>query len=516
MLSRTHIDFIRESVASYAGLQIAAEDEFMIEANLLPMAQQQGIGSANEMIRSMEQGAIPNAPQILAEALADTETYFFRDIRPFEALRENVIPVLKAKRSSDQKLSIWCPGSSTGQEPYSVTLLVQEYFPELLSWKLEIFASDLSLGDVEAGAAGGYNQIEVNRGLPSALLVKYFEREGPYWRIKEEIRNRVHFSQMNLVEKWPKLQKFDIILLRNVLCDLLPELQTDILKKVQRRLAPDGFLFLGAKENPAGIGEMFDPVQFDKVVCYKAKPLPPGAEDDEEEGDGEAAWEKAPTPWAKLTLLSTGLGKVDGERASAAFSDDSDMSQRIMFAGNRGKGLTEAPHESLKEALTKNPKEQLLAAALAVPLSKALDDAFMAMLSEGVQPFDVDKIEAPWKRQVVGTIKFSGFASGRICIRFEPDVAQALSGEVLGLAPEDIGPEAIAEMIGQLAEIVAGNFETGLKAANLTCKREPAVVAEGGDSILELSSKVFHEPLAFQYEDQVIRADVIVNTSKSK
>lgn len=516
MISRAHIDFIRESLASFAGLQIVAEEEFMIEANLMPVAQQQGIGSANELVRSMQQGAIPNTPQMLAEALVDTETYFFRDIRPFEALRQNVLPVLKAKRSSEQKLAIWCPGCSTGQEPYSVALLLQEYFPELLEWNLEIFGSDLSLESAQAAAEGGYNQIEVNRGLPSALLVKYFQREGLYWRIKQDIRNRVQFSQMNLAEKWPKLQKFDIILLRNVLSGLLPELQTQILGKLQRRLAPDGFLFLGAKENPAGIGEMFDPVQFDKVVCYKAKPLPPGADDDEGDGDEEALWEKAPTSWAKLALLSTGFGKIDGSLAGKAFSDDSEITKRIIFAGNRGKGVTEAPHASIEEALSVIPKEQLVATALMTPLSTALNDAFMAMLSAGVEAFEVDEIKTPWKRQVVGTIKFSEFTKGRICIRFEPDVAQALSGEVLGLAPEDIGQEAIAEMIGQLAEIVAANFETSLKGAGLTCKREPAVVAEGGDSILELSSKVCHEPLAFRYEDHVIRADVILNATQSK
>ncbi|MDA1277343.1 MAG: protein-glutamate O-methyltransferase CheR [Verrucomicrobia bacterium] len=515
MISRNNIDYIRETVAAYAGIRIEAEEEFLIESGLLPLARQQGTGSANELVRLMQQGSIQNAAQVLAETLVDTETYFFRDIRPFEALRQNVLPVLKAKRSTEKKLTIWCVGCSTGQEPYSIALLIQEYFPELLTWNLEILGCDLSLEAAQAGAAGGYNQIEVNRGLPSALLVKYFQREGLVWKLKDEIIKRVQFSQINLAEKWPKTEKFDIILLRNVLSGLVPELQAEIIKKMQRRLAPGGFLFLGVKETPPGIADCFEQVQFDKVVCYRPKPLPPGSDKDDEEGEDDAQWEKAPSNWAKLALLATGFGSVDAEKAAKAFESDSEITQRILRAGIQGKA-GEAPHESLQGAFSKIPKEQLMAVALVEPMRKALDDAFMAMLSAGVETISLDEIKTPWKRQIVATSKISEGVSGRICIRFEPDVAQALSGEVLGLAPEDIGPEAITEMIGQFAEIVATNFETNLKAGTLTCKKEPAVVAEGGDSILEISSKVFHEPLALKYEDKIIRADVIINAFQRK
>ncbi len=517
MISRANLEYIHDSAAAYAGLNVDIDKEFIIESRLMPLARSMGISSANELIRMMQQGTIPNSAQLLSENLADTETYFFRDIRPFETLRQIVLPSLIEKRASEKRLAIWCPGGSTGQEPYSLALLIHEYFPDLLSWNLEISTCDLSLEAAEAGASGAYNQIEVNRGLPSALLVKYFKREGLVWRIKEEVRTQVQFSRINLAERWPPTSKFDIILLRNVLSGILPELQTEILRRTQRRLAPDGFLLLGPKETPNGIAESFDAVQFDKVTCYNPKPLPPGEEEEGEDGDEVAPWEKATTPWIKLALLATGFGQVDAEKATAAFSDDADMSQRVIFAGNQDTAsAAEPPHASLQEAFTSVPKEQLLAVALIDPLRKAISDTFMAMLSSGAESAGPEELKNEWDTQVVSTIKFSGFAKGRICIRLEPEVAQSLSGEILGLAPEDIGPEELTQMIGQLADIAAGNFETALKAANLTITREPQVTAEGNASLLELSPKVFHEPSALTYEGSGFRASVIINAFKSK
>ena len=165
-----------------------------------------------------------------------------------------------------------------------------------------------------------------------------------------------------------------------MLSGILPELQTEILRRAQRRLAPDGFLLLGPKETPNGIGDSFVPVQFDKVTCYNPKPLPPGEEEESEDGEEVAPWEKATIPWVKLAMLATGFGAVDVEKATAAFSDDADMSQRLLFAGNQDTASAdEPPHASLQEAFTAVPKEQLLAVALIDPLRKAISDTSVEM-----------------------------------------------------------------------------------------------------------------------------------------
>src|SRR5262249_50861370 len=153
-----------------------------------------------------------------------------------------------ARRRNERRLYVWCAACSSGQEPYSIALLVREHFPELAGWQVSLLATDLS-GEVLAKArAGRYNQIEINRGLPAALMVKYFRQHGSAWELSEDVRRMVDFREMNLARPWPFLPRMDLVFLRNVMIYFDIETKKAILGRAARLLRPDGYLVLGGAE----------------------------------------------------------------------------------------------------------------------------------------------------------------------------------------------------------------------------------------------------------------------------
>jgi chemotaxis protein methyltransferase CheR len=192
-------------------------------------------------------------------------------VHPFEALRTKVLPDLIAARAAQRTLRIWCGACSTGQEPYSLSMLLREKFPELATWKVSILCTDLS-GDVLARAkAGSYSQLEVNRGLPALMLVKYFTRQGDAWEIKEEVRRPLEFKELNLAKAFPVLPRFDLVMLRNVLIYFDVETKKAILGRIRRVMAPDAFFFLGAAETTLNLDDAFISVPVGKTVCYRLR-----------------------------------------------------------------------------------------------------------------------------------------------------------------------------------------------------------------------------------------------------
>lgn len=228
------------------------------------------IGRAND---SRSDGIDPHLLQVpSSETLKPkipTETSFFRDVDVFEALRQTVFPELLRRRGNQRKLNLWSAACSSGQEPYSLALLLQAYFPLLTDWHLKLFASDRSEEMLARSRAGCYSQTEVERRLPPQLLKRYFRQQGDFWYIADEIRLMVEFRQIDLLEKWPPLPKMDVILMRNVLIYFERSRRRSILKKVRQLLKPDGYLFLGATETPFCLDGGFVPVQIGKAIGYK-------------------------------------------------------------------------------------------------------------------------------------------------------------------------------------------------------------------------------------------------------
>jgi chemotaxis protein methyltransferase CheR len=203
--------------------------------------------------------------------MTTNETSFFRDIHPFEALRKSILPELMARRAAERQVNFWCGAASTGQEPYSVLMLIAEHFPELLKWDIKFIATDLCSEVLARSRAGCFSQLEVNRGLPASLLVKYFIREGASWRIRDDLRRRVEFREMNLVKDWLSLPPLDIVFLRNVLIYFDVETKKTILAKARRLLRPSSYLLLGGAETTFNIDEAFEREVIDKTTWHRVK-----------------------------------------------------------------------------------------------------------------------------------------------------------------------------------------------------------------------------------------------------
>ncbi|MGD0676458.1 MAG: protein-glutamate O-methyltransferase CheR, partial [Polyangiaceae bacterium] len=247
-LTRPGLNFIRELVYRRSAIVVDEGKEYLVESRLAPIARAEGFASIDDMVAALRTQPANALHSKVVEAMTTNETSFFRDIHPFDALKNEILPALRKARASSRKIRIWSAASSTGQEAYSIAMLVREHFPDLLSWDIRIVGTDLSATMVSRAKQGLFNQIEVNRGLPAPLLVKYFERKGISWQIKPTVRDMFECKQMNLVEPWPGMPICDVIFLRNVLIYFDVPTKQSILARIRQVLAPDGYLFLGGAE----------------------------------------------------------------------------------------------------------------------------------------------------------------------------------------------------------------------------------------------------------------------------
>ncbi|MDR3377353.1 MAG: protein-glutamate O-methyltransferase CheR [Verrucomicrobiae bacterium] len=269
-ISKSDFDYVSQLAYEQAALVIGPDKEYLVETRLAPLAAQAGCGTLTAYIRKLRHEPRVNGIHHRAvEALTTNETFFFRDHHPFEALRRQVLPALLRQRAGTRRLTIWSAACSTGQEPYSLAMMLREHFPQLADgWTVTILATDLVPAIVEQARQGRYSQFEVNRGLPASYLVKYFKQGSDGWRVNEEIKQMIDFREMNLIQPWPILPAFDVVLLRNVMIYFDVETKKTILKKVHACLLPHGYLFLGTSETTTNLDPGFQPVTFDKSVAY--------------------------------------------------------------------------------------------------------------------------------------------------------------------------------------------------------------------------------------------------------
>ncbi len=269
LLTPNSFNFISTLVRNKAAIVLEPSKSYLIESRLNPVARDNGLESLEDLVSALQRPGSQALTQQVVEAMTTNETSFFRDLHPFDALRQQIIPELIEKRAKDRTITIWSNACSSGQEVYTIAMIIREHFPELQGWKLKLIASDLSTQILDKARQGIFNQTEVNRGLPMPLLLKNFEKKGIGWQIKEEIRKMVDFKVINLIEPFPVMQSPDIVFLRNVLIYFAPEVKRDILNKVRKIMKPDGFLFLGGAETTMNLNVAFERVQIGKAVCYK-------------------------------------------------------------------------------------------------------------------------------------------------------------------------------------------------------------------------------------------------------
>ncbi len=211
-------DYVRELVKQHAAIVLETGKEYLVENRLAPVAKEHGCESLEIFIDKLRTRQLPDKSQDrVIQALTTNETYFFRDLHPFEALKLEILPKLIGLRASQKSLRIWSAASSTGQEAYSICMTLKEHFPSTLNWRIDILGADLSDAVLAKAKEGKYTQLEVNRGLPAPLLFKYFEKRDDHFFVKEELRRMVRFMPMNLIKPWMPLPLMDIVFIRNVL-----------------------------------------------------------------------------------------------------------------------------------------------------------------------------------------------------------------------------------------------------------------------------------------------------------
>jgi chemotaxis protein methyltransferase CheR len=250
-------DRLRNWLKAQSGLTLSADKQYLVDSRLAPVMRRHGLRGLADLMRRIDRGE-QDLITAVVEAMTTNETYFFRDKLPFEHFRATLVPAIMTARSRHRVLRIWCAASSTGQEPYSLAIMLKEMrLPD--GWRVNIVATDLSGEVLDKAKAGVFSQFEVQRGLPIALLVKYFTQSGESWQIKPELRDMIEHRRFNLLHDFAPLGKFDIIFCRNVLLYFARPAKNDVLSRLRGALAPDGYLVLGAAETLVGLNDAFMP-----------------------------------------------------------------------------------------------------------------------------------------------------------------------------------------------------------------------------------------------------------------
>jgi chemotaxis protein methyltransferase CheR len=274
-LSQADLDYLCALVKQCSAIALDERKGYLVEARLGALVRRAGFESLPALVACLRAGRANGLRQQVVEAMTTNETSFFRDVYPFECLRRLLLPDLLQRRAGERRLTIWSAGCSSGQEPYSVALLLREHFPTLGGWDVRIIGSDLSLEMLERARKGYYSRSEVNRGLPAQLLLKYFRRQGLDWELRDDVRRMVEFRPLNLIEPWPPLPPLDVVFLRNVLIYFEADTRREVLGKVRRVLRPDGSLFLGGAETALNIGDTFERMPQEGSGCYRLRERAP-------------------------------------------------------------------------------------------------------------------------------------------------------------------------------------------------------------------------------------------------
>lgn len=253
-------DFVAKLLRERSGLVLSKDKSYLLESRLMPVARRRGMKGLDELVTALKRMDTALVKDV-TEAMTTNESFFFRDGKPFDQFRDQVMPQLLQSRKDKRAIRIWCAACSSGQEPYSLAILLKEMEAKLAGWRIDIVATDLSTEILEKAKAGLYSQFEVQRGMPIQLLVKYFQKKDEMWQIDARLRAMVQFRPLNLLtDIRSPLGTFDVVYCRNVLIYFDQETKGRVLADIAKLLAPDGCLFLGGAETVLGISDKFKPI----------------------------------------------------------------------------------------------------------------------------------------------------------------------------------------------------------------------------------------------------------------
>lgn len=271
--------FLRQLLHLRSGLSLSPDKRYLAESRLGILCRRRAIASLPALIQRLRVGDDPTLEHAVVEAMTTNETLFFRDQTPFDLFRDVILPERLEANAGSRSLRIWCAAVSSGQEAYSIAMILDEMAPRLAGWKIQILGTDISGDVLERARKGLYSQFEIQRGLPIQLLLKHFQQDGDKWRISERLRKMVELRPHNLLEASGHLGQFDVIFCRNVLIYFDVQTKAKVLDALAPRLAPQGALLLGAAETVIGISTTIVPDKKHRGI-YRSKhsPLaqPPG------------------------------------------------------------------------------------------------------------------------------------------------------------------------------------------------------------------------------------------------
>lgn len=264
--------FISELVHRHSAIVLEPGKEYLVESRLGPVARLEGGSTVADLVHRLQARPEPALTARVVEAMTTNETSWFRDQHPFELFAGHILTSLRSTRAASGSLDVWCAAASTGQEPYSLAMLLQDWLVAHPGWRARILATDLNEEVLAVARRGRYSQLEVNRGLPVQRLVRHFVRSGTAWEIEDGLRRMIDFRQLNLAVPFPSaVGRFDVVFCRNVLIYFDTATKRAILERVKRVLRPEGFLVLGGAETTLNIDDDFEPVQLDRATCYRLR-----------------------------------------------------------------------------------------------------------------------------------------------------------------------------------------------------------------------------------------------------
>jgi chemotaxis protein methyltransferase CheR len=261
--------FLQKQVYSRVGIVLEDNKHYLFESRLAPIVKQHGLASINDLCAVLHDDRNPEIGRQLAEAMTTNETYFFRDPAQYDAIRTVLLPKLKEERKNSKKLRFWSAAASTGQEAYSLAMMLIE--ARLQDWKIDILGTDFSSKVVARARSGKFQQIEVSRGLPTNLLIKHFSHSGVDWQLNDTVRNMVHFEQLDLRKSMNALGPFDLVFCRNVMIYFDQQTKMKIMREIHKTLAPGGWLLLGGAESAIGLDEWFERRGMGNMTIYVAR-----------------------------------------------------------------------------------------------------------------------------------------------------------------------------------------------------------------------------------------------------
>ncbi len=258
-MTEADFEFLRSLLHRRSGLSLGPDKHYLAESRLGMLCRKRGLDGLGELMSRLRGAFDTELEHAVVEAMTTNETLFFRDSTPFELFRNVVLPEKLAANAASRSLRIWCAAVSTGQEAYSLAMILDEMAPRLAGWKVEILGTDISGEVLEKARHGIYSQFEVQRGLPIQMLLRHFRQDGDRWQVSEKIRAMVELRQHNLLDPNSQFGQFDVIFCRNVLIYFDVPSKAKVIESLARRLGPDGIFILGAAETVIGITSAIAP-----------------------------------------------------------------------------------------------------------------------------------------------------------------------------------------------------------------------------------------------------------------